>query len=36
MAYGSYVGKLRLVNHYAVNLESYEMKLKDLIESYHQ
>ncbi|UJR25800.1 hypothetical protein I4U23_007150 [Adineta vaga] len=36
LAYGSYVNKLRLVNHYAVNLEKYELKLKDLIRDYRE
>ncbi|CAF1294902.1 unnamed protein product [Adineta ricciae] len=36
LTYGSYAGKLRLVNHYAVNLEKYEEKLKELIANYHQ
>lgn len=36
MAYGSYVGKLRLVNHYAVDLEHYESELGKLINEYHQ
>ncbi|CAF3829504.1 unnamed protein product [Rotaria magnacalcarata] len=36
LTYGSYVGKLRLVNHYAVDLEKYEVKLKELIDNYHK
>ncbi|CAF3863314.1 unnamed protein product, partial [Adineta steineri] len=36
LAYGSYASKLRLVNHYAVNLEKYEMDLKELISEYYQ
>ncbi|CAF3780229.1 unnamed protein product [Rotaria sordida] len=36
LTYGSYVGKLRLVNHYAVDLEKYEIKLKELITNYYQ
>ncbi|CAF4207748.1 unnamed protein product, partial [Adineta steineri] len=35
LAYGSYAGKLRLVNHYAVDLEKYENKLKELLVNYH-
>ncbi|CAF4545963.1 unnamed protein product [Rotaria sp. Silwood1] len=36
LTYGSYVGKLRLVNHYAVDLEKYEVKLKELLTNYYQ
>ncbi|CAF3923286.1 unnamed protein product [Rotaria sp. Silwood2] len=36
LTYGSYVGKLRLVNHYAVDLEKYEVQLKELITNYYQ
>ncbi|CAF1439450.1 unnamed protein product [Rotaria magnacalcarata] len=36
LTYGSYVNKFRLVNHYAVNLEDYEMKLNSLIEDYYE
>ncbi|UJR23110.1 hypothetical protein I4U23_026131 [Adineta vaga] len=36
LTYGSHTGKLRLVNHYAVNLEKYEEQLKALIATYHQ
>ncbi|CAF0922263.1 unnamed protein product [Rotaria sordida] len=36
LTYASNVNKLRLVNHYAVNLEQYEIKLKDLITDYYQ
>ncbi|CAF3336880.1 unnamed protein product [Rotaria sp. Silwood1] len=36
LTYASYVNKFRLVNHYAVNLEQYESKLRDLITDYYQ
>ncbi|CAF4824252.1 unnamed protein product, partial [Rotaria socialis] len=36
LTYGSYINKFRLVNHYAVNLENYEMKLKSLISDYYE
>ena len=36
LTYGSYANKFRLVNHYAVDLEKYQVKLNELIGEYHQ
>lgn len=33
---GSYANKFELTDHYAIDLEDYEMKLTDLINEYRQ